>query len=108
MADPAQTGQIGPDGRIAGIDGVLDQITEAIGRQIVPILQQSVLPVLQRDKELQREVGAAAGAAAARTLLWPAYIAAGSLVVLTGWVVVVHPYLKAKRREQERAPELPA
>jgi len=45
------------DGRVPGIDGMLDQCAEAFVRQV------------SRDKELQERVGAAAGRAAAVTVL---------------------------------------
>lgn len=45
------------DGRVPNIDGMLDQCAEAFVRQV------------SRDKELQQRVGAAAGRAAAETVL---------------------------------------
>lgn len=64
---PAPAG-IGPDGRIAGIDGMLDQIAGALVRQATPYVQSQILPALQSDRALQMTVGAAAGQAAAQTL----------------------------------------
>jgi|WetSurMetagenome_2_1015567.scaffolds.fasta_scaffold460416_2 hypothetical protein len=54
----------GADGRITGLDGVLDQIGESLSRQATPLLRDVMLPIIQRDKELQKTIGAAAGIAA--------------------------------------------
>ncbi len=54
------------NGRIPGIDGMLDQCSEALVRQI------------SADRDLQVRVGTAAGVAVAKTVL------AG---LFTGWVV---------------------
>ena len=56
MATPSAGTPI-TDGRVPGIDGMLDQCAEAFVRQV------------SRDKELQERVGAAAGRAAATTVL---------------------------------------
>jgi hypothetical protein len=61
-------GDLGPDGRLVGIDGILDQVGGALRRQVEPIVRDTVLPVLQRDVQLQRELGGAAGVALAREL----------------------------------------
>lgn len=74
---------LGADGRIAGLDGVLDQIGEALSRQVTPLVRDNVLPFIQRDKAMQREVGAAAGRAAANALkpiLWTA-VGLGALAI---------------------------
>ena len=46
-----------PSGRIAGLDGVLDQILESVGKQVTPLVRDVALPILQRDRELQKTVG---------------------------------------------------
>ncbi len=100
---PTPDVRIGTDGRISGIEGILDQIGEAAARQVVPIIQQTVpgllkndvLPILQRDKEMQRTIGAAAGKAAAQGLK-PWLILAGlSLGVIAG--VQVAKYVRHRR-----------
>jgi hypothetical protein len=60
--------RFGPDGRIQGLDGVLNQIFESLGKQVTPLVVDKVVPILQRDRELQKTVGAAAGRAAAQEL----------------------------------------
>ena len=70
------------DGRIAGIDGVLDQIAGAVTRQVVPVLQNTVLPILQRDKDLQRTVGEGIGRGAVKALRPILWVMAGSVVVI--------------------------
>jgi len=74
--------QVGAGGRIAGIDGVLDQIAGAISRQLTPIIQNTVLPILQRDKELQKTIGEAAGRGAVKALRPFLFVTAGALVFI--------------------------
>lgn len=69
-------------GKIHGVDGMLDQIAEALARQARPLLQQDVLPALRSDRALQREVGNAIGRSAARELEGPMWLAAGALAVI--------------------------
>lgn len=65
---PEDTIRIGPDGRIQGVDGMLDQIAQALARHAGPMLARDVLPIVQRDQALQMRVGQSAGAAMADRL----------------------------------------
>ncbi len=72
-SQPAGALQFGADGRITGLEGVLDQIFESLGRQVTPLVRDIAIPMIQRDKELQKTVGAAAGQAFANEIkpfLW--------------------------------------
>ena len=60
--------RVGKDGRIHGVDGMLDQIAQALTRHAGPMLALDVLPIVQRDEALQTRVGQAAGVAMADTL----------------------------------------
>lgn len=74
---PRSSIQFDARGRLVGIDGVLDQISESLAKQAVHLL-----PLLQADKELQRTIGRAAGEAAARKLEPVLWIIAGTLGVI--------------------------
>lgn len=94
---------IGSDGRLSGINGILDQIAEAAARQVVPIIQQTVppilrndvLPILQRDKEMQKTIGTAAGIASAKELKPWVILIGLSLGVIAG--VQVAKYVRSRR-----------
>lgn len=60
--------RIGADGRIQGVDGMLDQIAQALAKHAGPMLARDVLPILQRDGALQMRVGQSAGTALADRL----------------------------------------
>lgn len=98
--------QFTSDGRIAGIDGVLNQIAEAVSRQVVPIVRDTALPILQRDKELQRTIGDAAGRGAVKQLRPFLWIIAGSiaLIAYTYWrknePVRSNPTRRVRRRRR--------
>lgn len=53
--------QLRSDGSIDGIDGLLDQISASLGRRIIPMLRQEILPILQNDRDLQATLGRAIG-----------------------------------------------
>lgn len=72
----------GENGRIEGIDGMLSQISGALAREFVPVIKSEVLPQIQQDREMQRTIGAAAGAAIADKL--KPYV-----IALTGGVLVI-------------------
>lgn len=74
---------VDPTGRIIGVDGMLDQIAEALAKQARPILVEDVLPAIRNDRELQRQVGYGAGQALAR----PLWFVGGALAVLAGVAV---------------------
>ncbi len=94
---------IGPDGRITGISGILDQIGEAAARQAIPVLQQvvpplirnDIMPILLRDKEMQRTLGEAAGRAAAREIKPWVILIGVSLGVIAG--VQVAKFVRRRR-----------
>lgn len=70
---------VGADGRISGIDGMLDQISGALLRQA----KTEILPTLQNDRELQTTVGRAIG----KSLANPLWVMAGVAAVYVGWVI---------------------
>lgn len=72
-----QTPPAASDGRIPGIDGMLDQVAAAVARQAAPVIRTELLPVVLADRELQRTVGSAAGKAFAQAV-WP-WLALGSV-----------------------------
>ena len=80
---------VGPDGRIAGIDGMLDQLAAAAARQA----RLELLPVLQADRETQRTIGRAAGRELAKPL-WALALLAGGYVGYRVW--------RAERRDRAR------
>ena len=84
---------VGPDGRIVGVDGMLDQIASALANQAGPMLARDVLPVLQRDTAMQATVGGAAGRELGRSLRGPLYLIGGALAVLAA--VAVYRAVKA-------------
>lgn len=77
-----------PDGSISGVDGMLDQISASLARQIVPAIRDNVLPVIQHDRQLQTTVGRAAGVAIGQELakpLWAIAIVAGVYATWKIW-----------------------
>ena len=66
MTTPANLLNVNLDGegRIPGLNGIMDQITAALVRQV----RLQILPTVVNDKEFQRTVGAAAGVAMADRL----------------------------------------
>ena len=81
-APPADDIRVGKDGRIHGVDGMLDQIAQALTRHAGPMLARDVLPIVQRDAALQARVGQAAGVAMAATLKPWVIAGASALAVL--------------------------
>ena len=79
---PADDIRVGPNGRIHGADGMLDQIAQALTRHAGPMLARDVLPIMQRDEALQARVGQAAGVAMADTLKPWVIAGASALAVL--------------------------
>lgn len=78
---------IGPDGKMTGIEPILDQITKSVVDNAGPMIRNQLLPVLQADKAMQREVGRAIGHAIAKHLQLPAWIAAGALATIAAVMV---------------------
>lgn len=74
---------VAPDGRITGVDGMLNQIAGALADQAGPMIARDVLPILQQDRALQREVGSAAG----REMAKPLWVLAGVAALYVGWRV---------------------
>lgn len=68
VSAPAPRIGVAPDGRVTGIDGMLDQVAAALMRQAQPIIESRILPALQRDKELQKTVGESIGEGTAKQL----------------------------------------
>lgn len=87
-----------PDGRISGIDGMLDQISGSLAKQVVPLLRTEILPILQNDLRLQATIGAAVGREVARPL-W-ALVAIAALY--GGWKI----YAQTKPRRISLATEV--
>lgn len=73
-------------GRMVGVDGLLDQIAAAAARQATPLLRDVALPALQRDRELQRTVGIAIGTGLGQQIKPVLWVAAG-LLGLIAWGV---------------------
>lgn len=91
--------RVGKDGRIQGVDGMLDQIAGALSRHAGPMLVRDVLPAVREDTALQTRVGAAVGQAmASRLAPWIA-LGAGALGVLA----VVHVVRWRRDRQGERS-----
>jgi hypothetical protein len=80
--------RFGSDGRIVGLDAVLDQIVGAVGRQVTPLVRDVALPIIQRDKELQKTVGAAAGKALAQELKPFLWVGLGLLVIIAAGRII--------------------
>lgn len=78
-APPSQDIRVGPDGRIYGIDGMLDQIAQALMRNA----RTEILPAIQQDPRLQATVGAAVG----RQLAKPLWVMAGVAAVWAGYAI---------------------
>lgn len=82
----------------SGTDRIVASI-ETAARQLGPLLTGTVIPILQRDKELQRTLGAAAGRAAieeVKPILW---FIAGTMAA------GVFVYWARGRRRDDRAPQ---
>lgn len=60
--------RVGEDGRIHGVDGMLDQIAGALAKHAGPMLVRDVIPVLKSDTVLQRNLATQVGKAAANEL----------------------------------------
>jgi hypothetical protein len=65
------------DGSIPGIDGLLDQVSHALGRRIIPMVREQIVPVLQQDRDLQMNIGKAIG----RQLALPLWVLVGGAAV---------------------------
>ena len=90
--------RVGPGGRIQGVDGMLDQIAQALTRHAGPMLARDVLPIVQRDEALQTRVGQAAGVAMADNLR--PWIIAG--VGALGILAVIEGYRFYAQRKPKR------
>jgi len=53
--------RVGPNGRVEGVDGMLDQIAGALVKHARPVLLEDVLPAVRSDVQMQQRVGAAIG-----------------------------------------------
>ena len=72
------------DGRVLGVDGLLDQISGSVARQF----RAEVWPEVQRDVALQRTVGEAIGRGVGRELRPAARLAAGATVTVAALAIV--------------------
>ncbi len=79
-------------GQLIGMEGVLDQIAQSVARAA----RDELLPVLQRDTALQREIGGAAGTQLAKELAPAVWVGVGCLVVIAG--VLVYNATTARQR----------
>lgn len=93
---------VGSNGRIAGIDGMLDQVAEAMARQAGPMIRRDLLPVLQQDRGLQRTIGAAAGREIAKPL-WLLGIATAALAVVSVYRAAMPQRYRSNPRRRRRA-----
>jgi hypothetical protein len=73
--------QLHADGSISGINGLLDQISASLGRQIVPMLRHEILPIIQNDRDMQAQLGRAIG----RQLALPLWLLLGSGAVYVAY-----------------------
>lgn len=102
---PMDDVKVNGDGRIAGIDGMLNQIAAALAAQAIPRVRQELLPPILADREMQATIGRAAGEAVARKLRPYAVVGALALVTIAG--VQVAKY-RLKRAQADRAASLGA
>lgn len=58
---PSAEIRVGENGRIHGVDGMLDQIAGALVKHARPMLLEDVLPVVRSDVQMQQRIGAAIG-----------------------------------------------
>ena len=75
---------LNPDGTIAGIEPILQQISTAVAGAAGQLFETRVWPIIQRDTALQREVGAAAGRAAAAQLRPWIIVGVAGITVIAG------------------------
>lgn len=103
-AKAAPTSAIGvaADGRITGIDGMLDQVAGALVRQATPVVKTQILPALQQDKALQGTVGTAAGVAMADQLRPWVILGAVSLVAIAGTMLYRSIHSRNRRSSRSR------
>ena len=98
LGPAAEDIRVGKDGRIHGVDGMLDQIAQALTRHAGPMLARDVLPIVQRDEALHTRVGQAAGVAMADRLR-PWVIAGASALAL---LAVIEGYRFYTQRKSTR------
>jgi len=84
---------------MTGVDGLLNQIAAALGREAAPLIRDVILPEIRDDYALQQRVGAAAGRAAVQELKPVLWTIAGILGVVAVTYVV-------KSRRPDMRPEL--
>ena len=87
------------NGRVAGIDGVLDQIAAAVMRQAQPLVKDTVLPAIKNDPELQKNLGQGIGRGLGQQISAPIWIVAGALGILAV-VAVVHAARAPRGRQR--------
>jgi hypothetical protein len=79
---PSAEIRVGENGRIHGVDGMLDQIAGALVKQARPLLVNDVIPVLRHDANMQTRIGSAIGQAVAAEYKPWIVLGAGALAVL--------------------------
>lgn len=68
------------NGSISGIDGMLNQVAGAVTRQV----REQILPVVQNDRDMQRNLARGLGEGIGDKLSPAAMVAATALLVLAG------------------------
>jgi hypothetical protein len=82
---------VGNQGYIHGIDGMLDQISGALVRQ--------AMPIIQGDAQMQQNIGYAAG----RALAKPLWVMAGIAAFYVGWSMYKSkPKTRSRRSRRSR------
>lgn len=107
VAEPSAPIALADDGRIRGIDGMLDQVASAAMRQA----RVELWPAWQADRAMQRTVGEAVGRGAAATLA--PWVALGATSLAVGAAALVFRAWRdrgrgAKQTDNERARSNPA
>lgn len=74
--------RVGDDGRIHGVDGMLDQIAGALMRHAGPMITRDVLPAVREDPALQTRVGQAVGQAVGQEIRPYFLVGAGALALI--------------------------
>ena len=81
-APPSAEIRVGDDGRIHGVDGMLDQIAGALMRHAGPMIARDVMPAVREDPALQTRVGQAVGQAVGQEIRPYLLVGAGALALI--------------------------
>ena len=74
--------RVGDDGRVHGVDGMLDQIAGALMKHAGPMITRDVLPAVRQDPALQTRVGQAVGQAVGQEVRPYLLVGAGALAII--------------------------